>query len=84
MQWILVDNGSSMDILYYPAFQQMGIDRGRLIPTNALLVGWRLPSANHQGRDIPSGRLLVCLQCYPRMTHPQFVEGCNLNLPPND
>ena len=40
MQWILVDNGSSMDILYYPTFQQMGIDRGRLIPTNALLVGF--------------------------------------------
>ena len=24
---MLVDNGSSTDILYYPAFQQMGIDR---------------------------------------------------------
>ena len=84
MQWILVDNGSSMDILYYPAFQQMGIDRGRLNTTNAPLVGWWLPSANHQGRDIPSGRLLIRLQCYSWMTHPQLVEGCNLNLPPND
>ena len=36
---VLVDNGSSADILYYPAFQQMGIDRARLIPTNAPLVG---------------------------------------------
>ena len=33
-------NGSSADILYYPAFQQMGIDRARLIPTNAPLVGF--------------------------------------------
>ena len=37
---VLVDNGSSTDILYYTAFQQMGIDRARLIPTNALLVSF--------------------------------------------
>lgn len=37
---MLVDNGSSADILYYLAFQQMGIDRTRLIPTNAPLVGF--------------------------------------------
>ena len=37
---ILVDNGSSVDILYYPAFQQMRIERERLIPTNAPLVGF--------------------------------------------
>ena len=33
-------NGSSADILYYPAFQQMRIDRARMIPTNAPLVGF--------------------------------------------
>ena len=32
--------GSSADILYYPAFQQMGIGKERLIPTNAPLVGF--------------------------------------------
>ena len=37
---VLVDNGSSVDILYYPAFQQMGIDRAQLILTNAPLVGF--------------------------------------------
>ena len=37
---VLVNNGSSADILYYPMFQQMGIDRARLIPTNASLVGF--------------------------------------------
>ena len=44
---MLVDNGSLADILYYladilyyPAFQQMGIDRARLTPTNAPLVGF--------------------------------------------
>ena len=37
---VLVDNDSLADILYYPAFQQMGIDRTQLIPTNAPLVGF--------------------------------------------
>ena len=37
---MLIDNGSSADILYYPAFQQMGINRARLTPTNAPLVGF--------------------------------------------
>ena len=34
---VLVDNGSSTDILYYLAFQQMRIEREWLIPTNAQL-----------------------------------------------
>ena len=37
---MLVNNSSSTNILYYLAFQQMGIDRVRLIPTNAPLVGF--------------------------------------------
>ena len=37
---MLVDNGSLVDILYYPAFQEMGIDKARLIPMNAPLVGF--------------------------------------------
>ena len=40
MHRVLVDNGNSIDILYYSAFQQMGINKGRLIPTNAPLVGF--------------------------------------------
>nr|XP_023913035.1 uncharacterized protein LOC112024656 [Quercus suber] len=35
---VLVDNGSSTDILYYPAFQQMQIDKECLVLTNAPLV----------------------------------------------
>ena len=38
---VLVDNGSSIDILYYLEFQQMRIDRERLVPTNAPLVGFK-------------------------------------------
>ncbi|XP_030933646.1 uncharacterized protein LOC115959413 [Quercus lobata] len=40
MHRVLVDNDISVDILYYPAFQQMRIDREQLIPTNDLLVGF--------------------------------------------
>ena len=37
---VLVDNKSSTDILYYPMFQQIRIERERLVPTNAPLVGF--------------------------------------------
>ena len=40
MHQVLVDNGSLANILYYPAFQQIGIERERLILTNASLVGF--------------------------------------------
>ena len=40
MHRMLVDNGRSVDILYYPAFQQMGVDRAQLILKNAPLVGF--------------------------------------------
>ena len=40
MHKVLVDNGSSVDILYYLMSQQMGIGRERLIPTNAPLVSF--------------------------------------------
>ena len=40
MNWVLVDYGKSTDILYYPAFQQMRIDREYLIPINAPLVSF--------------------------------------------
>ena len=41
MHRVLIDNSSSADILYYLAFQQMRINKERLIPTNAPLVGFR-------------------------------------------
>ena len=37
---VLVDNGSSADILYYPAFQQMNLGREQLRPVYSLLVGF--------------------------------------------
>ena len=40
MHWVLINNGSSANILYYLAFQQMRIDRERLTPMNAPFVGF--------------------------------------------
>ncbi|XP_059458240.1 uncharacterized protein LOC132187819 [Corylus avellana] len=37
---VLVDNGSSADILYWPVFKQMGIDRDRITPFSSPLVGF--------------------------------------------
>ena len=37
---VLVDNGSSADILYYPAFQQMRLGRDQLRPVCSPLIGF--------------------------------------------
>ncbi|XP_059435448.1 uncharacterized protein LOC132168473 [Corylus avellana] len=37
---ILVDNGSSADILYWPVFKQIGIDCSRITPFGSPLVGF--------------------------------------------
>lgn len=37
---VLVDNGSSTDILYYPTFKQIRIDKKRLLPSNTPLMGF--------------------------------------------
>ena len=38
---VLIDNGSSADILYHPAFHQMRFGRDQLRPVNLPLVGFR-------------------------------------------
>jgi hypothetical protein len=37
---VMVDNGSSADILYLPAYQQMKLDKDKLRPMDAPLVGF--------------------------------------------
>jgi hypothetical protein len=37
---VMVDNGSSADILYLPAYQQMRLDKDKLRPMDAPLVGF--------------------------------------------
>ena len=67
MHQVLIDNGSSADILYYPEFQQMRIDRERLILTNALLVGFGGTRVFLLG----SVTLLVMVDDYPQ----QITKG---------
>ena len=59
---ILIDNGSSADIIYLPAFQQLKLDPGRLCPFDSLLV-------NFSGdRVYPKGivTLMVTVGTYPK------------------
>ena len=37
---VLIDNESSVDILYYPTFQQMRINKELLHPVNVPLIGF--------------------------------------------
>ena len=62
MHQVLIDNGSSTDILYYPAFQQMRINKEQLFSINASLVGFR------GTRVFPLGAvtLLVTIGDYPQ------------------
>ena len=62
MHKVLIDKGSSADILYYPALQQMGISREWLVPTNAPLVGFG------GTRELPLGAvtLSVMVGDYPQ------------------
>ena len=61
MHRVLVDNRNSADILYYLAFQQMGINREQLVLINAPFVGFR------GTRVFPLGTvtLLVTVGDYP-------------------
>ena len=63
---VLVDNDSSADILYYPAFQQMRVDRERLVPSNAPLVGF----GGTKVFPLGSVTLHVTIRDYPQQRRP--------------
>ena len=46
---VLVDNGSSANILYYPAIQQMNLGRDQLRPVYSPLVGFGGMKVQHVG-----------------------------------
>ena len=58
---VLVDNGSSADILYYPAFQQMNLGRDQLRPVHSPLVGF----GGMKVQPISTITLLVVVGAYP-------------------
>ena len=58
---VLVDNGSSADILYYPAFQQMNPEREQLCPVHSPLVGFGGMKVQHVG----SISLPMVVRAYP-------------------
>ena len=51
---------------------------------HTLSDGGRLSATDHQGRHVPCGRLFVHLQWYPRTTHPELMEGSDIDIPFND
>ena len=61
-QWVLVDNGILVDILYYPTFQQMRIGKERLMPLNVPLVGF----GGTKVMLVGSITLLVTISTYPQ------------------
>ena len=61
-KWILVDNGSSVGIIYLFAFQQLKLDLGRLSPFESPIVNFS------RDRVYPKGivTLTVTVGSYPR------------------
>ncbi|XP_050249411.1 uncharacterized protein LOC126696755 [Quercus robur] len=59
---VLVDNGSSADILYFPAFQQMRLGRDWLRPVNSPLVGF----GGMKVQPVGTISLSVVVGAYPR------------------
>ena len=58
---VLVDNGSSANILYYPAIQQMNLGRDQLRPVYSPLVGFGGMKVQHVGTIT----LPVVVEAYP-------------------
>uniref|UniRef100_A0A2N9FAL0 Retrotransposon gag domain-containing protein n=1 Tax=Fagus sylvatica TaxID=28930 RepID=A0A2N9FAL0_FAGSY len=49
MMRVLIDNGSSTDIIYQPAFQQMKIDKSKLLPFDTPFIGFAGNTVYPQG-----------------------------------
>ena len=59
---MLVDNGSSIDILYYPVFQQMRLGRDQIRPVSSPLVGF----GGMKVQPVGTVTLSVVVEAYPQ------------------
>ena len=59
---VLMDNGSSADILYYPSFQQMMLGQDQLRPVNSPLVGF----GGTRVKPVGTVTLSVVVGAYPQ------------------
>ena len=59
---VLMDNGSSVDILYYPSFQQMRLGQDQLRPVNSPLVGF----GGMRVKPVGTVTLSVVVGAYPQ------------------
>ena len=71
---VLVDNGSSVDILYYPTFQQMRLGRDQLRPVCSPLIGF----GGMKVQPIGTITLPVVVGSYPQ----QITKEVNLQQAP--
>ncbi|KAK3010864.1 hypothetical protein RJ639_012970 [Escallonia herrerae] len=73
---VLVDNGSSIEILFYDAFKKMNISMDRLRKMDTPLYGFSNHPVAVEGP--------LCIQRHIRTTNTQSITGCGINLPPQD
>ena len=86
---IIVDNGSSADIIYLLAFQQLKLDPKRMRPFESPLVSFSGDNTSGDTLEVvdssarlSNGRLPFILQCNYWKTHTQQMEGNRIHLLP--
>jgi len=84
---VLIDNGNLADILYYPAFQWMRINKELLRLMNVPLIrfgGMKLLPVSTISLPVVVGsccRLFILVQCHYWTTNFEQLEGYNVHLP---
>jgi hypothetical protein len=72
----MIDNGSSADILYLPAYQQMKLDKDKLGPMDASLIGFK----GDKVCSVDIITLLITVGIYPK-TVSKTVDFLVVNCP---
>ena len=71
---VMIDNGSSADILYLPAYQQMKLDKEKLLPMEAPLVGFT------GDKTYPVGivTLPITIDTYPKQVSKKLTSSSSI------